>query len=545
MKEELRAALSLAADRIPGTSLVFYTRAPVGDGRFTWLAGRVEQVLGYPAEAFTSEAGFWRSVLHPADRDQAQSALSLASGRRSRDRVSLRYRIRTEGGEDRWIRDDLTVLRSPDGAPTEILGVIRDVTERHRLEGQVASLEERLWESQRMEALGILAGGIAHDFNNLLTTIFSSAQLIEESSDLDGEARDDLTLIRQAARKGAAMVRQILDFSGRSSGSATEVDVGSVVEGLESILTRTLGSDVELELERQDQLPAIHADGVRLEQVVLNLAVNAREAMPGGGTLKIRTVREDSEERVPVESGDLPPGAYVRLTIRDDGPGIPDHVRDQIFEPFFSTKQTSEQGAAAGVGLATVRRIVRGYGGGIRLESEEGRGTAFHIYLPVERKASTGKPTPVVVAEAESSTGGGARILVVEDDPQVREIVERTLTDAGHAVSAVGTAEEALQIFDRVRPPFDLLLADVVLPDRPGPQLYRALARRVPDLPVLYVSGYGEEAVARRGGNGPGIHFLAKPFSPEELRTRVREILVARGKSADESRTRESGNAGA
>jgi two-component system cell cycle sensor histidine kinase/response regulator CckA len=293
-----------------------------------------------------------------------------------------------------------------------------------------------------------------------------------------------------------------------------------VLGDLEGILRRRLGADVELELVPGEGIPEILSDAAQLEQVILNLAVNAREAMPHGGVVRVETALVTLRESQLVEGADvLSPGDYVRISVSDTGPGIPEALRERIFEPFFTTKGAHVGGA--GFGLSTVQRIVRGHGGGIAIETERGRGVTFHIHLPVRAATSIEAP-PEVAAVTLPRPVSGVRVLVVEDDPSVRELIQRSLQREGHAVAAVGTAADALRAFDGARPPFDVVVLDVVLPDRSGPVLARALRRRHPTVGVVYASGYGDHPDNERE---PGI-FLAKPFSTQELQVAVPRAIA-------------------
>lgn len=470
-------------------------------------------------------SGSWRAQVHPEDVERIDAGLrDLSEG----EERALEYRFLGRDGGERWVRDSLRAVRERPGGPLEVVGVLREAALERMLRRQVSALEERIWESQRLESLGALAGGVAHDFNNLITTILTTVQLLDE----DGVAttpssRRDLRMIREAAERGSAMVRQILRFAARRE-QAGPVDVNRVVHDLEGILCRRLGPGVRLELRLGGELPIILSDPAQLEQVILNLVVNACEAMPGGGDVRIETARLELDEPVLVEGGALvAPGNYVRLTVCDTGPGVPSSVRDRIFEPFFSTKVDGISGGVpggsggGGFGLSTVQRIVRGHGGGVVLEDSDDSGAAFHVYLPI-RDGLRREAVPEMASTALPPPTSGVRILVVEDDPNVRELMRRMLVGDGHAVATVATAADGLRAFDGARPPFDAVLIDLVLPDRPGGVLARALRRRRPDLAVLYVSGYGEQAETDREPGG----FLAKPFTLVGLRDALQRALA-------------------
>jgi two-component system, cell cycle sensor histidine kinase and response regulator CckA len=517
----LRGFLEQFAAHLPSGGPVFYLRRLTGDRPLAWVARGAEALTGHSVDSLVSASAGWFGVVHPEDRDRVRGALQAPPGEIPE---VLEYRILTASGELRWVQDRIQPAPVREGASLMALGMWTDVTERRALEHQVSVMEERLWQSQRVESVGALAGGIAHDFNNLLTAILSSVQLIAEQPELQPEVRQDLLVIRTAAERGGALVQQILGFSSRAARGSNGGDLARSLRELEGILRRTLGEDVTLRVRIPPQLWSVKTDTVRMEQVILNLAVNAREAMDRGGVLEISV---DNVHVGGASSGELEgvgeepiPGDHVRLRVRDTGRGIPEAVRGRIFDAHFSTKNRPE----GGLGLATVRKIVRSSGGAIRVSTRVGEGTIFDVYLPaLHGDARALADTPVV--RVESAPPGRLRILVVEDDPGVRALVERTLARLGHQAVGAASAAEALRVFDRLRPPFDLVLTDIILPDRPGTELHRALTRRVPGLPVVFMSGYGEEALESRGGGPVGAPFLPKPFSPEQLRAVIQRAL--------------------
>ena len=475
----------------------------------TSLAGRSRS--GWPAGVP------WRAQVHPDDIERVETTLE---GLDEADERSLEYRFLGRDGGERWVTDSLRAIPGAPGGPWEVVGVLRDAALERGLRSQVAAMEERTWESQRLEFLGSLVGGVAHDFNNLLTTILTTIQLLEQDVATQSPAtRRDLGMVREAAERGSGMVRQILRFATRREHAIAPVDVNQVVSDLEGILRRRLGPEIQLALRLGGDLPAILSDSAQLEQVILNLAVNAREAMPEGGEVRVHTERRVLTESRLLDGGDLlPPGEYVCITVGDSGPGIADDVRGRMFEPFFTTK--ADGGVGAGFGLATVQRVVRAHGGGIVLDSGPVQGAAFHVHFPV-RHASALEAAPEVAAAALREPMSGVRVLVVEGDPSLRELMKRALHQEGHAIAAVGTAADTLRASDGARPPFDVVIIDMVLLDRSGPALARALRRRHPTVGLVYASGYGEYTGVDRD---PGC-FLSKPFTPTELGDAVQRAL--------------------
>jgi signal transduction histidine kinase/ActR/RegA family two-component response regulator len=462
--------------------------------------------------------------VHPEDEPNLVASMAtLETG----GRASIDYRIRTGLGGERWLRDAFQHLPGSD-AEGVLVGVLRDVSIEHTLRAQIAALEERIWRAQRVDSLGGLATGIAHDLGNLLTAILSAIQLVEESAETPRSVLDDLEVARESARRGSDFVRQILRFAARDEYVPGPVDLNQVVDDLRMILGRSLGTDVRLVIDKQPDLPRVTCDPGQMEQVLLNLAVNAREAMPIGGQLSISTRLERIASRLPMNGATLSPGEYVVLSVADNGRGIPAEVRRRIFEPFFSTK--TRKGSGSGFGLSTVQRIVHSHHGAVRVESALGEGTVFDIYLPV-RPPARGLPEVAPGAAVARETPGVARVLVAETDPAVRDVVKRVLAREQYSVMAVASANDALRLFDRVRPPFDVVVTDLVLPDRSGEDLVRQLRNRVARLSVVYVVG----TPGNGGAEDPKAVYLDKPFTPAGLLIAVRQALAAASPQAQQA----------
>jgi PAS domain S-box-containing protein len=394
--------------------------------------------------------------------------------------------------------------------------VFTDVTERR-------AIEEQFRQAQKMEALGRLAGGIAHDFNNLLNVIIGYSELILRGDEdvIREPVRADLHEIKNAAERAASLSRQILAFSRRQVLCPQVVSLNEVLSGLEPLLRRTLGEDVNLAFSLSTALGQCEVDPTQIEQVLMNLAVNARDAMPIGGSLTVETSNVYLTRAYARTHPEISPGPYVMLAVSDTGSGIDPETLKHIFEPFFTTK---EEDRGTGLGLSTVFGIVKQSGGSISVYSEPGKGTAFKIYFP---EASI--PDALREAEAlsgEQRPGGSETILVVEDEPSLRSLVARALAEAGYRVIEVGSAERALEALDAHSVIPDLLLTDLVLPDgQGGRELAGTLAGRIAGLKVIFTSGYSLNSIAHGGGLSPSAAFLEKPFTPEALLRRVREAL--------------------
>jgi PAS domain S-box-containing protein len=395
-------------------------------------------------------------------------------------------------------------------------GIALDITERRRL-------EEQLRQAQKMEALGLLAGGIAHDFNNVLMTMAGCSELALARLASDDPLRSLIDEIARASERGATLTRQLLLFSRQDGTAPRPVDLNRIVGGMERFLRRLIGDDVVLET-RLDSTPAVvRADPGQLEQVLLNLAVNAREAMPDGGQLTIEIVSVEVADTASGARPTLALGSYACLRVRDTGLGIDPAVQARIFEPFFTTK---EPGKGTGLGLSTVYGIVRQHGGEIRLDSDVGRGTTFEVYLP---RVAGAAEEPADTAARPSAPRGTETILLVEDSPQVRGLLRAVLVANGYTVLEADSPTAALQISRQYPAAIHLLLTDVAMPGMSGLALAETLRPERPALSVLYMSGHSQESIARHTSAGPSIAFLQKPFTPTVLLARVREVLDAGG----------------
>jgi signal transduction histidine kinase/ActR/RegA family two-component response regulator len=387
-----------------------------------------------------------------------------------------------------------------------------DITERRQL-------EEQLRQAQRMEAVGRLAGGVAHDFNNILTAILGYGDVLGTRLAPDDPRRADLEQILEAASRATELTRQLLAFGRKQVLQPVAIDLNHLVEKLHGMLRRLLGAHVELTTSPAPELGRVRADAGQIEQVIVNLAVNARDAMPGGGKLTIETRNVELD----LDSGlGVPAGPYVQLAVSDTGSGIDARIRAHIFEPFYTTKSV---GKGTGLGLATVHGIVQQSGGAISVYSEPGRGSTFKIYLP--RVADEPLVTPTSVARLAASTGSET-VLLVEDDAPVRDLSRRALESRGYRVLVASDGAEGLRVAQAHAGAIDLLVSDVVMPVAGGPELAGNLRPLRPGLRVLFLSGYADTAFARSGELTREAAFLQKPFTPERLAQKVREVLDER-----------------
>jgi two-component system cell cycle sensor histidine kinase/response regulator CckA len=460
------------------------------------------------------------------------------------DRSKLRSLIRKLGSGDAPLEAELrfvprnasprtvqvTVLRDEDkpGGRIRLLWVLRDISDRKEAEEALRAAEERLRHSQKLEAVGRLAGGIAHSFNNMLSAIALHAELLVESGGVTEEQRKHAEEIQAAGERAAALARQLLAFGRKQFLQPQALDVSGQLAGMAPMLRRLIGEHIELQARLDPKAGWICADLGQLEQVVLNLVVNARDAMPDGGQLRLEAapVEVDGEEEDGVK--DLPPGSYVKITVADTGIGMSDEVRARLFEPFFTTKDRDK---GSGLGLATVYGIVHQSGGELQVESRIGGGSKFHLYLP--RCEQPGEEELARVAPQEK-TAGREVVLFVEDEANIREPAKEVLEARGYTVLAASDGAEAQEVLRQWGGPIDLLVTDVIMPGINGSQLADALCDEAPGLQVLYISGYPADAIARHGVLQPGRSFLHKPFPPGVLLRKVREVLDRGGACSTE-----------
>jgi len=514
-----------------GAQLGQYIRRRGAEEGLAKLAGAVEQTedavmiadrdgeIEYVNPAFTKITGY------TADESIGQSPRMLKSGQHDQAfyqelwntilagktwRGTLINRKKT--GEIFKAEETVSAIRNADGVITHFVAVARDITERQRL-------EEQFRQSQKMEAIGKLAGGIAHDFNNLLTAITGYSELLLGQMQPDSRARKNAEEIRKAAFRAASLTHQLLAFSRRQMLTSKVLNLNAVVMDLESMLRRLIGEDIAFTIVPGSALGQVKADPSQIEQIVLNLVVNARDAMPKGGTLTIETANVELDEAYAGRHETFRPGPYVLVAVSDTGCGMDAHIQSRIFEPFFTTK---EPGKGTGLGLATVYGIVKQSEGYIWVYSEPGHGSTFKIYLPrLQHELDRG----AAEAERPRPPRGTETILLVEDEEVVRELVGGIFAENGYRVLVASHSEEAFLVSGHYEGPIHLLVTDIVMPGMSGRELAERLASSRPKMKVLYLSGYTDDAVIRHGVKVESMPFLQKPFTPDVLLCKVRETL--------------------
>jgi two-component system cell cycle sensor histidine kinase/response regulator CckA len=500
-----RTNFALAAARMGVWEIEFATN------RLTW-SDTMAPLFGLTSDhAPKTTEGFFR-LIHPDDRRATEASVERAIAG-ERDYV-VEFRAIWPNGSAHWVHGRAQASNDADGKPLRLLGIAMDIDERK-------SLEDQLRQAQKLEAIGQLAGGVAHDFNNLLTVILGFSEMLIERLSPDDPGRADLLEIKKAGARAAGLTRQLLAFSRKQILQPKVLDVNALIRGMESMLRRLIVEHVDLTVSLSAHGALVKMDPTQFEQILVNLAVNAADAMPRGGKFTIETASVSLDEHYQQRHLPVTPGDYVMLAVSDTGVGMDEVTSRRIFEPFFTTK---EIGKGTGLGLATVYGIVKQSGGDIRVDSAPGRGTTFRIYLP---QLSAGIPRSMEPsAEARDVARGSETVLLVEDDEGVRLLAQVTLERSGYRVLQAENPKEAAQLAGEFAGPIHLLLSDVIMPESDGPRLLDRLVSARPAVRVLYMSGYADEAI-RHVLMVEGTPFLQKPFTPHALTRKVREVLDA------------------
>ncbi len=488
-------------------ALIILTAKPSPDGFpvISFVNGAFERRTGWSSDEIRGQT----PMVLEASSTSADTLQRLRAAFRAAEPIRAELAQATRDGREFWADVDYMPIIDDHGEHTHWIGIMRDISERRRL-------EEQLFHAQKMDAVGRLAGGVAHDFNNVLTAISGFSELLLEELPKGSGPHGEVQQIKSAADRAAALTRQLLAFSRKQIMRPLQVDVNALILELERMVRRVIGANVMIRTAFEEPLPSVFADPMQLEQVLLNLMVNASEAMPDGGMLTVETGVAMLGESYAARHHGVVPGRYVCIVVSDTGLGMDRETRERIFEPFFTTKA-----GGTGLGLSTVYGIVRQSGGHIWVYSEVGVGTTFKVYLP----ASNARASEPIDHSEPVAHGGTETILVVEDETAVREVARAMLQRRGYTVLAAADGEQAMRIANRHPSRIDLLLTDVMLPRANGRRLAERLVAVRPELRVLYMSGYTEDAIISQGVLDDEIELLEKPFSEAALAIRVREVL--------------------
>jgi two-component system, cell cycle sensor histidine kinase and response regulator CckA len=486
------------------------------DGSILW-GGPVGSLLGYRADELSGGVSQWADMIHAEDRDA--TVLDYASAQRDRRAFAREYRMLRKGGGYSVMRDAGYPEAGNAGDPVRYVGTLVDVTEERRATIERQQMEEMLRHSQKLESVGRLAGGVAHDFNNLLTVIDGNLQLALTDGSLSPRLQGFLNEATVAAESAAAVTRQLLTFSRKQVFQPSYVNLNTTVERIRRMLHRLIGENIVLAVSLNQDLGLVEVDDSQIEQVLVNLLVNSRDAMPSGGRITIVTDNTSVGLGLGARRG-ITPGQYVHIAVIDTGCGMTAEVKRHLFEPFFTTKAV---GKGTGLGLAMTYGVVRASGGYVAVESEPGEGTRVNVFLPRKLQES---PSPAP-EEPDVSRGGGETIVVAEDEELVRNLLVRVLEWSGYKVLAFSSGEDALGLLSDVNNRADLLLTDVVMPGMNGRELAERARDLRPDLKVLYASGYTDDIIHQHGVAEQGAQFISKPYSISELTNRLRGILDA------------------
>jgi len=502
-----------------------YDETPIGyheldtGGRIIRVNRTELEMLGYTVEEMLGQP-VWKFVLE--DETTRHVVMAKITGDVSFHETFERTYWRKDGTTLPVLVKD-RVIRDKGGQIIGIRSTVEDITERRRSEEALRKSEEQLRQWQKVEAIGRLAGGIAHDFNNLLMTIKGCSEILLQECDAQDPRSEEAEEIQKAAERATSLTRQLLAFGRRQILQPQVLNLNKVVANMNKMLQRVIGEDIQLLTVLEPKLGPMKVDPGQIEQVIMNLAVNARDAMPRGGKLTIETANVLLDEDYAQRHVSVKPGSYVMLAVSDNGCGMDKETQSHLFEPFFTTK---EKGKGTGLGLSTVYGIVKQSGGNIWAYSEVGQGTTFKIYLPMVIQAVKEKYEPV--ERRRISTRGKETILVVEDEKAVRKMIRKTLQNKGYTVLEAQHGQEALDVCEHYSGPIHLMVTDVVMPQMSGKELAEKLAPSRREMQVLYMSGYPDNSIVQHGVLESGTEFLQKPFTLNTLEAKVRKLLDAR-----------------
>lgn len=505
-QEELRQSEEIYRTVTEFASDFIFWRAP--DKKMIFVSNNCQALTGYAEEEFLADPGLLDALFHPEDRE------SWAGHAHPTDEAGkelpLEFRIITKGGQVRWVSHVCTQIQVEAGRVLGLRGSLADITERKQAAAEQEKLKSQLAQAQKMESIGILAGGVAHDFNNILSIILGYSELLLLELATNDPARAKVQTIHEAGNRAATLTRQLLAFSRKQVVQLTPCSLNQLILDLTKMLGRMIGEDISLEVHATAQDDTVLIDPGPMEQVLLNMAVNARDAMPKGGSLIIETENRELDAEYADTHEGVTPGRYVVLSVSDTGQGMSREVQAKIFDPFFTTK---ERGKGTGLGLAMVFGIIKQLGGHIFVYSEPGRGTTFKIFLPVSQGAVE-KTSELSLPPLPQGT---ETILVVDDEPSLKALVTAILRPLGYTMLEAGSGAEAIKISDSFAGRIDILLTDVIMPGMNGKELAEAIAARRPETRIIYMSGYTDNAIAHHGVLDPGVVLIEKPITADKL----------------------------
>jgi PAS domain S-box-containing protein len=509
-EQELRRAEQRQAAIIQSLPMILYLEPyDARERRPSFVSGDLEGITGFKPEEVGKLPNMWVDRLHPDDRDHAIAAIEA---RRKSGRSSIEYRWQSADGSYKHLLDQAVLLKDADGRPIEFAGTLTDITEQR-------SLESQLVQAQKMDAIGKLTGGIAHDFNNLLAAVIGGLGLLEKRASLSEDQRKILAMTKRAAEQGSELVRRLLAFARRQKLEPHPIDLASLQDAVWDLLTHTLGGLVNIEWNASDDVWKAFADQAQLELALVNLIINARDAMPSGGTV---TIIVENRRLAADELPGIPAGDFVRIAVKDTGMGISPQHLEKVMEPFFTTK---ELGKGSGLGLSMVYGFAKQSNGAFRVESELGAGTVAELWLP--RAPEIAVPGAEILPETDvASALPKMRVLLVDDHEEVRETTAALLRDLDHEVIEARNGADALHLLKSRDCDFDLLVTDYAMPLLSGADFLREAREVCPDVPALIITGYAEPDMIQ--GLPKGVHTLLKPFTPRAL-----ERAMARARSAE------------
>jgi CheY-like chemotaxis protein len=506
-EQELRRAEQRQAAIIQSLPMVLYLEPhEAGPRKPSYVSGDLEAITGFALKDIEADPSVWADRLHPDDRERVLAAIEA---RRKSGRSSIEYRWQCASGEYKYFLDQAVLLRDPEGRPIEFAGTLTDISEQR-------SLESQLIQAQKMDAIGKLTGGIAHDFNNLLAAVIGGLGLIERRAELDEEPQRILGMTKRAAEQGSELVRRLLAFARRQKLEPKPIELGALRDAVSDLLIHTMGGLVQINWRLEKRLWEAFADPAQLELALINLIINARDAMPEGGTVTIAAHNVEIEAADPLG---LPEGEYVCLAVSDNGTGIAPEVLEKVLEPFFTTK---EMGKGSGLGLSMVYGFAKQSNGAFRIDSEFGQGTTAALWLP---RAPAGLRVAVDKAEEPERRRGDARsirILLVDDHAEVRDTTAALLEEFGHHVTRASNGIEALEQLKAGQCTCDLVISDYAMPNLSGTEFLRQVRELCPGIPALIITGYADKESLVEGLNG--VEVLLKPFTPSALEAAIGRI---------------------